>query len=65
MAFPYVVGFINRATGLVEHAPMTRLHTKYSYKVHSLTEYKMVGYSDGSRREQLRLIIQQFKLLLV
>lgn len=64
MVFPFVAGLIDRATWIVQLALMTRLNTAYSGLVHSLKDYKRLGYSDVFRVEKMGGRTQQFKLFL-
>lgn len=64
MVFPSGPGFIDQGTGLVERAPWSRVCTLYPDILHSLADYKIVGFSNGSRTERLRCSKEPFKLVL-
>lgn len=64
MVFPFVAAFIYCATGLVEQAPKTRLHTMCSDLLSTLTGYDSNGMAEDVRLGQLRRHIKDFKLLL-
>lgn len=54
MVFPFMTGFINRATGLLEQAPMKKLYTMYLYLIISLAGCKTGKVTDNVRIGELR-----------
>lgn len=64
LVFPFVASFIDHTTGLVEQAPMTRLHIMNSDLDNSLIRYNSGEMTDYVRIEELRRHIKEFERLL-
>lgn len=63
LVFKFVAGFIDRATGHIDEAPMTKVHTMYSDLARRLGEYRGNGESSSQRLTGLGEEIQHFKEL--
>lgn len=51
MVLAFVADFLDQLPGLLEYAPVTRLHITCSDLVHFLTNYERTGCSEGSQTD--------------